>query len=179
MRGFFLGFPGCEVQSVLYFLKGRTSSFPQSSLFVLIRPCLGKITFPSFVKVCSISWWDVYSSVGIGFFFNCCSIMVLFFSLNVVFLLVGFLFFLFIWWRCFVCIYSFITLVSCSVYLGRAGSLGVSLAGRVIVSFCVGLRCVECRSGTIHLSASLGWVAGLYRFFLLWGSVVVGTVRLK
>ncbi len=70
------------------------------------------------------------------------------------------------------CIYSCITLVSCSVYFGRAGSLGVSLAGRVIFSFCVGLRCVECRSGTIYLSASLGWVAGLYRFFfsgaLMW-----------
>jgi hypothetical protein len=77
-----------------------------------------------------------------------------------------------------VCIYTFITLVSGFVYFGRAGSLGVSLAGRVIFSFCVGLRCVECRAGTIYLSASLGWVAGLYRFFLL-GSVVVGTVRLK
>ncbi len=54
--------------------------------------------------------------------------------------------------------------------------LEVSLAGRVIFS-CVGLRCVECRSGTIYLSASLGWVAGLYRFFLPLGSVVVGTVR--
>ncbi len=62
------------------------------------------------------------------------------------------------------CIYSFITLVPCSVYFGRAGSLGVSLAGRVIFSFCVGLRCEECWSGTIYLSASLGWVAGLYRF---------------
>jgi hypothetical protein len=34
-------------------------------------------------------------------------------------------------------------------------SLGVSLAGRVIF-FCVGLRCVECRAGTIYLSAGLG-----------------------
>jgi hypothetical protein len=55
-------------------------------------------------------------------------------------------------------------------------SLEVSLAGRVIFSVCVGLRCVECRSGTIYLSASLGWVAGLYRFFLF-GSVVVSMVR--
>ncbi len=55
-------------------------------------------------------------------------------------------------------------------------SLEVSLAGWVILSFCVGLRCVECRSGTIYLGASLGWVAGLYRFFLF-GSVVVSTVR--
>ena len=44
---------------------------------------------------------------------------------------------------------------------------GGFLAGRVIFSFCVGLRCVECRSGTIYLSASRGWVAGLYRFFSL------------
>ncbi len=75
--------------------------------------------------------------------------------------------------------FSFITLVSCSVYFERAGSLGVSLAGRVIFSFCVGFRCVECRSGTIYLDASLGWVAGLYRIFPSLGSVVVGTVQLK
>ena len=41
----------------------------------------------------------------------------------------------------------------------------------------MGLRCVECRSGTIYLSASLGWVAGLYRFFFFLGSVVVSMVR--
>ncbi len=56
--------------------------------------------------------------------------------------------------------------------------LEVSLAGRVIFSLCVGLCCVGCRAGTIYLSASLGRVAGLYRFFLLLGSVVAGTVRL-
>ncbi len=61
----------------------------------------------------------------------------------------------------------FITLVSGFVYFGRAVSLGVSLAGRVIFSFCVGLRCVECRAGTIYLSVSLEWVAGLYGFFLV------------
>ncbi len=72
-----------------------------------------------------------------------------------------------------------ITLLSGSVYFGRAGSLGVSLAGRVIFSFCVRLRFVACRAGTIYLGASLGWVAGLYGFFLLLGSVEVGTVRLK
>ncbi len=63
------------------------------------------------------------------------------------------------------CIYTFITLVSGFVYFGRAGSLGVSLAGRVILSFCVGPRCVECWAGTIYLIVSLGWVAWLYRFF--------------
>ncbi len=36
-----------------------------------------------------------------------------------------FLFFLFTCRRCFVCIYSFITLVSGPVYFGRAGSPGV------------------------------------------------------
>ncbi len=51
---------------------------------------------------------------------------------------------------------------------GRAGSLGVSLAGRVIFSFCVGLRCVECRASTIYLGVSPGWVAGLYEFFFSW-----------
>ncbi len=66
------------------------------------------------------------------------------------------------------CVYPFITLVSCSVYFGRAGSLGVSLAGRVIFSFCVGLRFVECRAGTIYLGVSLGWVAGLYGFSFSW-----------
>ncbi len=54
------------------------------------------------------------------------------------------------------CVYPFITLVSCSVYLGRAGSLGVSLAGRVIFSSVLGLRCVECRAGTIYLSVVWG-----------------------
>jgi hypothetical protein len=67
-----------------------------------------------------------------------------------------------------VCIYTFITLVSGSVYFGRAVSLGVSLAGRVIFSFCVGLRFVECRAGTLYLGVSLGWVAGLYGFFFSW-----------
>ncbi len=77
------------------------------------------------------------------------------------------------------CVYPFITLVSCSVYFERAGSLGFFLAGRVIFSFCVGLRFVECWAGTIYLGASLEWVAGLYGFFLLLGFVEVGTVRLK
>ncbi len=34
----------------------------------------------------------------------------------------------------FLCVYLFITLVFCSVYFERAGSLGTSLAGRVIFS---------------------------------------------
>ena len=125
-----MGFPGCEVQSVFCFLKGRTSSFLQSSLFVLIRPCLGKITFPSSFKslfyilaICVLLCWF---EVSIEFFFYSCSVMVFSFSLNIVFLLVGFFFFFrFICRRCFVCIYPFITLVSGFVYFGRAGSPGV------------------------------------------------------
>ncbi len=71
--------------------------------------------------------------MSIEFLFYSCTAMVFFFSLNVVFLLVGFSFFLLIICRrCFVCIYLFITLVSGFVYFGRAGSLGVSLVGRVI-----------------------------------------------
>ncbi len=45
MRAFFLGFTGFETQSVFCFLQERTSSFLQSSLFVLIQPCLGKLIF--------------------------------------------------------------------------------------------------------------------------------------
>jgi hypothetical protein len=124
-----LGFPGCEVQSVLCFLKGRTSSFLQSSLFVLIRPCLGKITFllscKSLFYILTICVFLCWYEVSIGFFFYSCNVMVFFFSLNIVFLLVGYSFFRCICRQCFVCIYPFITLVSGSVYFGRAGSPGV------------------------------------------------------
>jgi hypothetical protein len=173
-----LGFPGCEVQSVLCFLKGRTSSFLQSSLFVLILPCLGKITSPLSCKslfyiltICVLLCWYEVSIEFFLLFLQCYGVF-LFFEYCVSSGGIFFFFFRFIYRRCFVCIYPFITLVSGSVYFWRAGSLGVSLAGRVIFSFCVGFRCVECRSGTIYLSASLGWVAGLYGFFssgaLLW-----------
>jgi hypothetical protein len=95
--------------------------------------------------------------------------MSFFFSLNVVFLLVGFSFFLFLFVGGVSCIFIHLLCLSLVLfYFGRAESLGISLAGRVMFSFCVGLRCVECRSGTIYLSASLGWVAGLYRFFVSW-----------
>jgi hypothetical protein len=43
-------------------------------------------------------------------------------------------------------------------FLWRAGSY----------FFCVGLRFVECRAGTIYFGVSLGWVAGLYRFSFSW-----------
>ncbi len=46
----------------------------------------------------------------------------------------GILFFLFLFVGGVSCVYSFITLVSCFVYSGCAGSLGVFLAGRVIFS---------------------------------------------
>ncbi len=97
---------------------------------------------------------------------------VFFFSLNVVFLLVGFSFFLFLFVGGASCVFNlyYTRLWFCLFWACK--SLEVSLAGRVIFSFGVGLRCVECRSGTIYLSVSLGWVAGLYRFFfsgaLLW-----------
>ncbi len=43
----------------------------------------------------------------------------------------------------------------------------------------MGLRCVECRAGTIYLSASLEWMAGLYRIFFSLALVVAGMVLLK
>ncbi len=106
---------------MLCFLKGRTLSFLQSSLFVLIRPCLGKITFPPSCKslfyilaICVLLCWY---EVSIEFYFYSCSVMVFFFSLNIVFSSGGIsLFFRFICRRCFVCIYPFITLISGSVY---------------------------------------------------------------
>ena len=126
MRGFFLGFPGCEVQSVLRFLKGRTSSFLQSSLFVLIRPCLGKITFPPSCKslfyilaICVLLCWY---EVSIEFFFYSCRVMVFFFSLNIVFLLVGFSFFFVLFVGSASCV--FIHLLHSSLVLFILGVLG-------------------------------------------------------
>ncbi len=154
---------------MLCFLKGRTSSFLQSSLFVLIRPCLGKITFPPSCKIffyilmiCVLLCWH---EVSIEFFFYSCSVMVFFFSLNIVFFLVGFSFFfvLFVGGVSCVFIIYYTRLWFCLFW--ACWVPGGFLAGRVIFSFCVVLRCVECRSGTIYLSASLGWVAGLYGFF--------------
>jgi len=72
-------------------------------------------------------------------------------------------------WLAVVCGLFYFGRVSFWRFLWRAGSYFL---------FCVGLRCVGCRAGTIYLSASLGRVAGLYRFFLLLGSVVAGAVRL-
>jgi hypothetical protein len=72
---------------VLCFLKGRTSSFLQSSLFVLIRPCLGKIIFFLFEKfvlyldemcilvlVLSEHWVFLLflQYYGVFLFFECC-----------------------------------------------------------------------------------------------------------
>ncbi len=94
--------------------------------------------------------------------------MAVFFSLNIVFLLVGSsLSVAFVGGVLCVFLYIYYTRLWFCLFWA-CESLGVSLAGRVIFSFCVGLRCVECRSGTIYLSASLWWVAGLYRFFFFW-----------
>jgi hypothetical protein len=100
-------------------------------------------------------------------------------TLNIVFLVVKFLFLFFV--LCYfvsgVCL-SFIYL-SPAFYIGCAGSVGISLAGRVIY-FCVcdsavwSAGPVQFYSGTL-----LERMAGLYRLFLFSGSVVAGTVRLK
>ena len=54
-----------------------------------------------------------------------------------------------------------------SVYFGRVSSWRFHWRAGSYFS-CVGLRCVECRAGTIYLSASLEWMAGLFRFSLFW-----------
>jgi hypothetical protein len=77
-----------------------------------------------------------------------------------------------------VCVYPFITLVSCFVYFGCVGSVRISLAGRVI-DFCVGLRCVECRAGTILFGHYSEVDGGTVQIFFFSGSAVAGTVRLK
>ena len=64
MRGFFLGFPGREVQSVLSFLKGKTLSFSPIFAVCVDTAMSRQDNFFSLVKVCSISWLYVYSFVG-------------------------------------------------------------------------------------------------------------------
>ncbi len=95
---------------------------------------------------------------------------------NTEFSLVGIPFFSFVLLFCKRCVYVF---DFCILNWLFSGSVGISLAGRVICFLCVWLRCVECRAGTIYLRASLKWMAGLYGFFFLSGCVVAGTVRLK
>ncbi len=136
MRGFFLGFPGCKVQSALCFLKGRSSSFLQSSLFILIQPCLGKITF-LLVRVCS-SLDEVYVLMLIlskpWIFFYFCNFISVFIFFEYCLSSGGIFIFSVVYVGGALWCFSFITLLSCSVYFGRARSLGVSLAGRVIFS---------------------------------------------
>jgi hypothetical protein len=62
----------------------------------------------------------------------------------------------------------FILYVSFSL-IGCAGSVGISLASRVMYIFCVCLRCVECRAGTSLFGHSGGVDGGTVRIFLsLW-----------
>jgi hypothetical protein len=77
-----------------------------------------------------------------------------------------------------VCIYPFITLVSGSVYFGRAGSPGFSgrpghiflLRGAPLCGVSVRYYLFECQPGV---------GGGSVQVLLLLGSVEVGTVRLK
>ncbi len=50
--------------------------------------------------------------------------------------------------------------------IGCAGSLGISLASRVMYILCVCLRCVECRAGTILFGYFGGVGGGTVRIFL-------------
>ncbi len=68
-------------------------------------------------------------------------------------------------------LYVLFSLIEC------AGSVGISLASRVMYISCVCLRCGECRAGTNYLGTLVVWAAGLYGFSFLSGSAVAGTVR--
>jgi hypothetical protein len=147
------------------FKEGRQGFF-NSSLFVLRQPCLGKIIFlfKEFVYILAVCVLLCWYEMDIDFLFYSYCVMVVFL---LIFFLVRFLFiFRCTFRRCLVCICPFITLISCSVYFG-SGFVGTFLAGRVVFSFCVRLRYVECRAGTIYLSVGLEWVAGLYGFSFL------------
>ncbi len=98
------------------------------------------------------------------------------FSLNIVFPLVGSSFSV-VFVGDVLCVYLYIYYTR--LWFWACWVSGSFSGGPGHIFFLRGVRCVECRAGTIYLSASLGWVAGLYRFFLPLGSVVVGTVRLK
>ena len=50
--------------------------------------------------------------------------------------------------------------------IGCAGSVGISLASRVMYILCVCLRCVECRAGTILFGHFGGVGGGTVRIFL-------------
>ncbi len=66
------------------------------------------------------------------------------------------------------CVYSFITLVSCFVYFWRAGSVRISLAGRVIYFLCGTPLCgVPGRYNFIRALSWGGW-RDCSDFFLLW-----------
>ena len=53
-----------------------------------------------------------------------------------------------------------------SVYFGRVSFWRFLWRAGSYFLFCVGLRCVGCRAGTIYWSVGLEKVAGLYGFFL-------------
>ncbi len=79
---------------------------------------------------------------------------------------------LFCKWCVFIYVYS-VSLIEC------AGSVGISLAGRVMYIFRVSLRCVEWRAGSILFDHCGGVGGGTVQIFFFSGSVVAGTVRLK
>ncbi len=66
------------------------------------------------------------------------------------------------------------------ILIGCAGSVGISLASRVMYIFRVCVSAVwSALPVQFYLGTSVVWAAGLYGFSFLSGSVVAGTVRLK
>ncbi len=76
------------------------------------------------------------------------------------------------------CVLRIVTYVSCLFILGVLSPWEFS-GGPGHNFFCVSLRCVECRAGTILFRLSVGAVGGTVQIFFLSGSDVAGTVRLK
>ena len=77
------------------------------------------------------------------------------------------------------CMFIFVFLF---LLIGCAGSVGISLASRVMYILCVCFRCVKCRAGTILIVHFGGVGGGTVRiFFSLWfysgGYGTVGLVR--
>ncbi len=87
--------------------------------------------------------------------------------LNISFLLVGFFLFLLLFVGGVSCVFYLYYARLWFVYFGRVSPWRFLWRAGSYFSICMRLHCVESRAGTIYLSASLRWVAELYRFSLL------------
>ncbi len=171
-EGFFSGFPSYKDQSALSFLKGRSSRFFTSTLFV--QSCRGK-KFSCILRVFGSGLFSF------GFIRLLEFLIYLVITVNAVFLVVKiFLFFSFV--PCYFCKWCvFYALLSCLlfVYFGCAGSVGVFWrAGSYTFSVC---DSAMWSAGPVqfYLGFLLERMAGLYRFLYVWLCCIgYGTVEM-